>query len=306
LRTLVEDGLVESRIGNRDKRERHLYLTEAGAGLERQLSDAQRRRMRDAYRAAGPEAVAGFRRVLEAMMDPEMRAEGRRAVSFVDEAHLLVISPDPDMRRLLMKYLNRRGFYVTGARGADHAERLLAGLDFALVVLDCDAPDAFAAIPALGGAGQRPVVALLGKAAGAGDAGAAATLRKPFEPQELIDLVNGLLGRDARAEDVPEPPRMLALGPLRYDLEQGEMWNGAEPVRLTATESLLMRIFAARPGEPLSRAQLVSDLGRGGGQSQERAVDVQITRLRRKIEPDPKSPRYLQTVRGAGYLLAPD
>jgi DNA-binding MarR family transcriptional regulator len=73
LRTLVEDGLVESRIGNRDKRERHLYLTEAGAGLERQLSDAQRRRMRDAYRAAGPEAVAGFRRVLEAMMDPEMR-----------------------------------------------------------------------------------------------------------------------------------------------------------------------------------------------------------------------------------------
>ncbi len=73
LRSLIADGLVESRIGNRDKRERHLYLTEAGQALERELSDAQRARMRDAYRTAGPEAVAGFRRVLEAMMDPEMR-----------------------------------------------------------------------------------------------------------------------------------------------------------------------------------------------------------------------------------------
>lgn len=73
LRTLIEDGLVESRVGTADKRERHLYLTEDGAALERKLSDAQRARMRAAYRAAGPQSVAGFRRVLEAMMDPDMR-----------------------------------------------------------------------------------------------------------------------------------------------------------------------------------------------------------------------------------------
>ena len=73
LRTLVEDGLVESRVGRRDKRERHLHLTEKGATLERELSDAQRARMRAAYRAAGPAAVAGFRQVLEAMMDPDIR-----------------------------------------------------------------------------------------------------------------------------------------------------------------------------------------------------------------------------------------
>ena len=73
LRTLVEDGLVESRVGRRDKRERHLFLTEKGAALERELSDAQRARMRAAYRAAGPAAVAGFRQVLEAMMDPDLR-----------------------------------------------------------------------------------------------------------------------------------------------------------------------------------------------------------------------------------------
>ncbi|SEM41618.1 DNA-binding transcriptional regulator, MarR family [Roseovarius tolerans] len=73
LRTLIEDGLVQSRVGTTDKRERHLYLTEDGAALERKLSDAQRARMRAAYRAAGPQSVAGFRRVLEAMMDPDMR-----------------------------------------------------------------------------------------------------------------------------------------------------------------------------------------------------------------------------------------
>ncbi|RBI85425.1 MarR family transcriptional regulator [Rhodosalinus halophilus] len=77
LRTLIADGLVESRVGRSDKRERHLYLTERGEALERQLSDAQRARMRAAYRAAGPEAVAGFRTVLEAMMDPEMRRHYR-------------------------------------------------------------------------------------------------------------------------------------------------------------------------------------------------------------------------------------
>ena len=89
------------------------------------------------------------------------------------------------------------------------------------------------------------------------------------------------------------------------------MWRGHDLVRLTATEAALMRIFAARPGEPVTRTQLVEDLNRGSGrgdtgQTQERAVDVQITRLRRKFETDPKQPRYLQTVRGAGYMLAPD
>ena len=84
------------------------------------------------------------------------------------------------------------------------------------------------------------------------------------------------------------------------------MWEGESQIRLTATESQLMRIFAAQPREPVTRAHLVEELGRGGGQSQERAVDVQITRLRRKFEADPRQPRYLQTVRGEGYMLTPD
>ena len=108
------------------------------------------------------------------------------------------------------------------------------------------------------------------------------------------------------AQNADAMPKVLTLGELRYDIEKGTMWSGETPVRLTATEAQLLRIFSAQPGEPLSRSKLVEDLGRDGGQAQERAVDVQITRLRRKLEVAPKQPRYLQTVRGAGYMLAPD
>jgi two-component system phosphate regulon response regulator OmpR len=101
-------------------------------------------------------------------------------------------------------------------------------------------------------------------------------------------------------------PKVLTLGAVRYDIEKGELWRDGEQIRLTATETALMRIFAASPGAALSRSQLVETLNRDGDPSQERAVDVQITRLRRKIETDPKQPRYLQTVRGAGYMLAVD
>jgi two-component system phosphate regulon response regulator OmpR len=118
--------------------------------------------------------------------------------------------------------------------------------------------------------------------------------------------INAILRRMPETPAETTVPKLIGLGPIRYDIERGEMWKGEDLVRLTATESQLMRIFSARPGEALSRTQLVEELGRDKGQAQERAVDVQITRLRRKIESDPKQPRYLQTVRGAGYMLAPD
>ena len=89
-------------------------------------------------------------------------------------------------------------------------------------------------------------------------------------------------------------------------MDRGELWRGDDPVRLTATEAALMRIFAAQPGVALSRDKLVGDAPEDEGGGSDRAVDVQITRLRRKIEDDPKAPRYLQTVRGEGYMLQPD
>ncbi len=163
------------------------------------------------------------------------------------------------------------------------------------------------------------------------EAGADDYLAKPFEPKELLLRINAILRRVPQAQVTG--PKMLTLGPLRYELDRGELWQGEALVRLTATEAQLMRIFAAKPGEVISRADLIEEMGRdksaearaaearaaeakaaeaegnghnGAVSGQDRAIDVQITRLRRKIEPDPREPRYLQTVRGAGYMLVPE
>ena len=138
------------------------------------------------------------------------------------------------------------------------------------------------------------------------EAGADDYLSKPFEPKELILRINAILRRMPVEQTLVKSPKTMQLGDVHYDLARGELWLGTNLVHLTDTESALMRIFSAVSHTPISRAKLVEDLGRDTGQAQERAVDVQITRLRRKIEADPKSPRFLQTVRGAGYMLAPE
>ncbi|MFZ5964066.1 response regulator [Thalassococcus sp. BH17M4-6] len=229
------------------------------------------------------------------------------------DAHLLIVDDDERIRGLLQKFLIRHGFLVTSARDAAHARRILSGLDFDLIVLDVMMPgeDGVSLTRGIRETSATPILLLTAKSetedriAGL-EAGADDYLAKPFEPKELLLRINAILRRmpDTTAKDAA--PKLLNLGPIRYDIERGEMWRGDDLVRLTATESQLMKIFSARPGEAVSRASLVEDLGRDRGQSQERAVDVQITRLRRKIEDDPKQPRYLQTVRGAGYMLAPD
>ncbi|AWI84230.1 DNA-binding response regulator [Alloyangia pacifica] len=230
------------------------------------------------------------------------------------DAHLLIVDDDERIRSLLQKFLIRHGFLVSAARDAAHARRLLAGLDFDLIVLDVMMPgeDGISLTRALRETRHTPIMLLTARGetedriAGL-EAGADDYLAKPFEPKELLLRINAILRRmpESPAADAIQP-KLLTLGPIRYDIERGEMWHGDDLVRLTATESQLMRIFSAKPGEALSRTRLVEELGRDKGQAQERAVDVQITRLRRKIESDPKQPRYLQTVRGAGYMLAPD
>ena len=121
----------------------------------------------------------------------------------------------------------------------------------------------------------------------------------------MLLRINAILRRVPVAKPMEPVRQVIHLGAVRYDLDRGEMWRGDVPVRLTATEAQLMRIFAAAPGVALSRDRLVGD-NSSFDAAQERAVDVQITRLRRKIEDDPKAPRYLQTVRGEGYMLQPD
>ncbi len=229
------------------------------------------------------------------------------------DAHVLIVDDDERIRTLLQKFLARHGYWVTPARDAAHARKLLAGLEFDLIVVDVMMPgeDGFTFTRSLRETIETPIMLLTAKG-GTDDkivgleAGADDYLSKPFEPKELLLRMNAVLRRVPKTEEIKEVPKTLHLGEVRYDIGRGEMWEGDKMIRLTATESALMRIFCAKTNEPISRGQLVEDLGRDDGRAQERAIDVQITRLRRKIEADPKQPRYLQTVRGAGYMLAPD
>ncbi len=227
--------------------------------------------------------------------------------------HLLIVDDDERIRGLLRKFLIRHGFLVSVARDAGHARRVLAGLDFDLIVMDVMMPgeSGVELTRALRATHKTPILLLTAKGETPDrieglEAGADDYLPKPFEPKELLMRINAILRRMPEPEQEPVQPKIVHLGPVRYDIERAELSRAGKPVRLTATEVQLMRIFAENLRKPVSRAKLVEDLGRDGGQAQERAVDVQITRLRRKIESDPKQPRYLQTVRGEGYMLSSD
>ncbi|MFU1478579.1 response regulator [Roseovarius sp. C7] len=227
--------------------------------------------------------------------------------------HLLIVDDDERIRELLRKFLMRHGFLVSAARDAAHARRVLVGLEFDLIVMDVMMPgeDGVSLTRDLRTDLATPILLLTAKGE-TGDrisgleAGADDYLAKPFEPRELLLRINAILRRMPDPEPEATLPKILNLGAARYDIERSELLRGDELIRLTATETQLMRIFTDNLRQPVSRAKLVEDLGRDKGQAQERAVDVQITRLRRKIETDPKQPRYLQTVRGEGYMLSPD
>ncbi|NYS25755.1 response regulator transcription factor [Rhodobacteraceae bacterium 2376] len=241
-----------------------------------------------------------------------MTAEGQTALAL----HLLVVDDDERIRALLRKFLMRNGYLVTTARDAAQARRLLAGLEFDLVVLDVMMPgeDGISLTRHIRDTSATPVLLLTARGEAEDritglESGADDYLPKPFEPRELLLRIGAVLRRSPPPEPTALAPQLLILGPLRYDVERGELRRGDAPVHLTATEAALMRLFARTPHTVVTREALVDHLGRdrgahGGATGQERAVDVQITRLRRKLEPDPKRPRYLLTVRGEGYMLA--
>jgi len=225
-------------------------------------------------------------------------------------AHLLVVDDDDRIRSLLKQYLVRAGFRVTTAEDAASARRMLELFDVDLLVLDVMMPresglELTSWLRAQAGRkGQIPVLILTARG-GPDDRieglslGADDYLPKPFEPQELVLRIGAILRRTGVR---PEGPRRLSLGRCMFDLDRGELFCDEEPVRLTEAEANLLRRLGRDPHAPVERRHLSA----GGGEDSGRAVDIQVTRLRRKIEADPKNPRYLQTVRGVGYLLAPD
>ena len=224
--------------------------------------------------------------------------------------HLLIVDDDDRIRELLKEYLARAGFRVTAAAGGASARRLLGAMDFDLAVFDVMMPgeDGFSLTRWLRDqkppAGRTPVLMLtaMGEAADRIEGlrlGADDYLAKPFEPEELLLRIEAIL---RRAQDRPAPGGPLALGRCSFDPDRGELTCDGAPVRLTEAEVALLRQLARTPHEPVDRLELA----RGSVDPSGRAVDVQVTRLRRKIEDDPKAPRYLQTVRGVGYRLVPD
>jgi len=229
-----------------------------------------------------------------------------------NDAHLLIVDDDERIRGLLQKFLMRNGYLVSVARDAAQARRILAGLEFDMIVMDVMMPgeDGVSLTRDLRKRMTTPIMLLTARGETGNrieglEAGADDYLAKPFEPKELLLRINAILRRVPVVQAAEPVRQILHLGQVRFDLDRGEMWRGDAPVRLTATEVQLMRTFAAEPGVPITRGRLAGD-GLRPDPAQERAVDVQITRLRRKIEDDPKAPRYLQTVRGEGYMLQPD
>ncbi len=221
--------------------------------------------------------------------------------------HLLIVDDDTRIRTLLQRYLSENGYRVTAAKDATEARQLMASLDFDFIVLDVMMPgeDGFSLTKAIREKSNVPILLLTARGE-SGDRieglerGADDYLPKPFEPRELLLRIATILRRAGTPTETVRA--IIQLGACRFDAERGELMRDGKPVKLTSAELQLMRVLAANPGQTFTR----TDLSQRMGEVLERTVDVQITRLRRKIEVDPKLPLYLQTVRGIGYVLMPD
>jgi two-component system, OmpR family, phosphate regulon response regulator OmpR len=221
-----------------------------------------------------------------------------------DARHILVVDDDRRIRELIRSYLMENGFLVSVAGTAGEARERMRGLAFDLIVLDVMMPGENGrdfAVSLRRDEQQVPVLMLsalaepddriAGLSSGSDD-----YLVKPFEPRELLLRINNLLRRAGRRDG---QSLSVSFGEFQFVIARGELRRDGELVRLTSGEKELLRQLASRPGTPLSRQELVPS----GQEDKARSVDVQINRLRQKIERDPANPLFLQTVRGAGYAL---
>jgi two-component system phosphate regulon response regulator OmpR len=226
-----------------------------------------------------------------------------------EAAHILLVDDDARLRALVTRYLTEQGFRVTTAENAADARDKLRFMDFDLMALDVMMPGetglAFTNELRAERAPAMPILLLTARGAPediiAGfEAGADDYLGKPFDPRVLLARIRAMLRRTAPPPLTTGP---LQLGAAVFDPARGELISPGSRVRLTGSELSLLMAFAARPHEILSREALAGVLGLDD--VNERAIDVQVTRLRRKIEADPREPRFLHTVRGKGYVLKP-
>jgi two-component system, OmpR family, phosphate regulon response regulator OmpR len=220
------------------------------------------------------------------------------------QPHILVVDDDKRLRELLKIYLSSNGYLVSAASTAAEARRRQEGISFDLIVLDIMMPGESGLDFARSIRNERNAVPILmlsalaetqDKIAGL-STGSDDYLSKPFEPQELLLRIKNILRRVT-------PPSLLLqevqFGPCVFNIARGELRRSGELVRLTSKEKELLRLLAQSPGQPLSR----TELAQAGSEDTARSVDVQVNRLRQKIEKEPSDPQWIQTVRGAGYVL---
>lgn len=241
-------------------------------------------------------------------------SQGKRAEPLPDNAaHILVVDDDQRIRDLLTRYLAENGFRVTPASDAASARAAMRGLAFDLVILDVMLPgeDGLTLARSLKQISSIPICMLTARKETADrilglEIGIDDYVSKPFEPRELLLRLQNILRR-GRAGSGPRDE--IRMGEYVFSIARGELKRNEEAQKLTERERDLLRMFAQRAGLPVARHELMSvadadDADEPTGS--ERAVDVQINRLRRKIEKDPSNPVYLQTVRGKGYILYTD
>ncbi len=222
-----------------------------------------------------------------------------------DTPHILLVDDDERIRDLLCRYLRKENMRVTTAQDAAAARQNLEGLHFDLLILDVMMPGESGLDLArdLKSKMEVPIIMLTAKAEAENrieglEIGVDDYVPKPFEPRELMLRIQNILKR--RAQKVTQ--KEIHMGQYTFHIERGELQKDNTSIKLTERERDLMRLFAGRAGTPIPRHELASEEAGGN----ERAVDVQINRLRRKIETDPANPIYLQTVRGKGYILHTD
>jgi two-component system phosphate regulon response regulator OmpR len=221
--------------------------------------------------------------------------------------HILIVDDDDRIRDLLKRYLAKGGARVSTASHAEAARKLLAAIEFDLLILDVMMPkeDGFSLAESVRKTSSVPIVLLTARGLAEDrirglSIGADDYVPKPFEPEELALRVNAILRRAvSRMGDRLEAVRF---GPFTFNAARGELSREGRALRLTEGEVALLRVLSARGGDTISREELARRTSAG----MERSVDVQVTRLRRKIEADPRTPVFLQTVRGVGYRLALD
>lgn len=223
-----------------------------------------------------------------------------------DSPHILVVDDDTRLRELLRRYLTEHDFVVSAAGDAAEARKIMSGISFDLIVMDVMMPgeDGLTLTKEIRRDDKTPILLLTAR----GDvedritgleSGADDYLVKPFEPRELLLRISTILRRST----VAVKSSRIQLGDCEFDIDRGELWRRNELVHLTSIEEGLLRSLASRAGETVSRDDLIKQSSIDGNA---RTVDVQVTRLRRKIEPNPRAPRFLHAIRGRGYMLRPN